>query len=383
MSYNSSSSRGVNVTHYLRTLRQDPVVMEEPPIDDDSLAKDLQLFTNTQFWDSETGLNTDYQAPPVKPESTAADPISALSPIEDVASDFLLGDFPASMDFNIGDFNFADFTTSYTSPTIPSYSDGLGAHLHHQPLHPGSQNAYPAPISHHQPPPPPPHVQHHQHQPQPGYVAAPAPLVGGGQGGVVVGMGGGVVIGEKRKAESISAATPGGRMLNFEDQSRLAAEEDKRKRNTAASARFRIKKKQREQALEKSAKEMTEKVTALENRINALETENKWLKGLVTEKHGGSSNEEILQKVFRQISAAQQQQQKQAAALAKANTAAAAAAAAARYHEASSSDNGKAGSVSSDEEESMLREEESISVGSSITAAGDESDLVRKLRKRE
>ena len=118
MSYNSSSSRGVNVTHYLRTLRQDPVVMEEPPIDDDSLAKDLQLFTNTQFWDSETGLNTDYQAPPVKPESTAADPISALSPIEDVASDFLLGDFPASMDFNIGEHGFV------LSPSLRSFGAG-------------------------------------------------------------------------------------------------------------------------------------------------------------------------------------------------------------------------------------------------------------------
>jgi hypothetical protein len=71
---------------------------------------------------------------------------------------------------------------------------------------------------------------------------------------------------------------------NYEEVSRLAAEEDKRRRNTAASARFRVKKKQREQALEKSAKEMTEKVQALEGRINQLETENKWLKNLITER---------------------------------------------------------------------------------------------------
>lgn len=71
---------------------------------------------------------------------------------------------------------------------------------------------------------------------------------------------------------------------NLEDSSRAAAEEDKRRRNTAASARFRVKKKQREQALEKSAKEMSDKVAALEGRINQLETENKWLKNLVTEK---------------------------------------------------------------------------------------------------
>jgi hypothetical protein len=88
-------------------------------------------------------------------------------------------------------------------------------------------------------------------------------------------------------------------VLSFEEASRLAAEEDKRKRNTAASARFRIKKKQREQALEKSAKEMTEKVTMLEGRISALETENKWLKSLVTEKHGG--REDILQKLLKEV----------------------------------------------------------------------------------
>ena len=71
----------------------------------------------------------------------------------------------------------------------------------------------------------------------------------------------------------------------LEEQSRLAAEEDKRRRNTAASARFRIKKKQREQALEKTAKDMTDKVSALEARISQLEMENKWLKGLITEKN--------------------------------------------------------------------------------------------------
>jgi len=89
-------------------------------------------------------------------------------------------------------------------------------------------------------------------------------------------------IGEKRKASSTD---------NLEDISRIAAEEDKRRRNTAASARFRVKKKQREQALERSAKEMSDKVQALENRINMLETENKWLKNLITEKN--ESKEDI------------------------------------------------------------------------------------------
>ena len=66
------------------------------------------------------------------------------------------------------------------------------------------------------------------------------------------------------------------------EAARLAAEEDKRRRNTAASARFRVKKKQREQALEKTAREMTERASVLEQRVQALEMENRWLKGLIT-----------------------------------------------------------------------------------------------------
>ncbi|CAO3627071.1 unnamed protein product [Mucor fragilis] len=63
-----------------------------------------------------------------------------------------------------------------------------------------------------------------------------------------------------------------------------ALEEDKRKRNTAASARFRMKKKLREQALEQTAKEMTAKAEALEKRVIELEKEAKWLRALVVEK---------------------------------------------------------------------------------------------------
>ncbi|RIB03791.1 hypothetical protein C2G38_2122249 [Gigaspora rosea] len=65
---------------------------------------------------------------------------------------------------------------------------------------------------------------------------------------------------------------------------KLAAEEDKRKRNTAASARFRVKKKMREQALERTAKEMTSKAEAFESRIKELEMEVKWLRSLIVEK---------------------------------------------------------------------------------------------------
>jgi len=85
----------------------------------------------------------------------------------------------------------------------------------------------------------------------------------------------------KRKAADLTDPT-----LTLEERTRFAAEEDKRRRNTAASARFRVKKKQREQALEKTAKEMTEKAAGLEKRVQELEMENRWLKGLITEKDG-------------------------------------------------------------------------------------------------
>jgi len=81
---------------------------------------------------------------------------------------------------------------------------------------------------------------------------------------------------------------------HLDANARIAAEEDKRRRNTAASARFRVKKKQREQALEKTAKDMSDKVNILEARIQQLETENAWLKGLITEKNGGKSSVELI-----------------------------------------------------------------------------------------
>ncbi|KAF8313413.1 hypothetical protein DL93DRAFT_2046571, partial [Clavulina sp. PMI_390] len=57
--------------------------------------------------------------------------------------------------------------------------------------------------------------------------------------------------------------------------------EDKRRRNTAASARFRLKKKEREQAMEKRARDLESRVGELERECEALRRENGWLKGLV------------------------------------------------------------------------------------------------------
>ncbi|KAL4879745.1 hypothetical protein BJY04DRAFT_88990 [Aspergillus karnatakaensis] len=91
---------------------------------------------------------------------------------------------------------------------------------------------------------------------------------------------------------SPTAAAPAPKRKNTQKAAPVSVEEeDKRRRNTAASARFRIKKKMREQTLEKTVKETTEKNAALEARVTALELENQWLKNLITEKNGKSAEE--------------------------------------------------------------------------------------------
>jgi hypothetical protein len=62
------------------------------------------------------------------------------------------------------------------------------------------------------------------------------------------------------------------------------AEDEKRKRNLAASARFRQKKKIREQQLEKITAELNDRADELESRIVELEQENDLLKAMLTEK---------------------------------------------------------------------------------------------------
>lgn len=74
------------------------------------------------------------------------------------------------------------------------------------------------------------------------------------------------------------------RNLESIDDGDLSVDDDKRRRNTAASARFRMKKKLREQALEKTTKEMAENVEKLESKVKELEMEAKWLRALVVEK---------------------------------------------------------------------------------------------------
>ncbi|KAF9574493.1 hypothetical protein EC968_006298 [Mortierella alpina] len=89
------------------------------------------------------------------------------------------------------------------------------------------------------------------------------------------------------QSPSHGGAAPTSGPEHLDAAARLAAEEDKRRRNTAASARFRHKKRLREQILERTAKEMTAKSEILELRVRELEMEIKWLRGLIVEKDAG------------------------------------------------------------------------------------------------
>lgn len=234
MAYNGR--RGPNVSEYIANLNAIPTPQELQAQENLNFEDDLALFTNTQFFDFDLGQDADLQQQTYERPSahnnagsrTSAETLD-LKPLHYQESDF---GFP--------EFNFGSHQASpFTQPT-----------------------SIPAPIQTHQP-----------------YFSGPS---AGGSPNVEP------PTPTSATAAKRKASTPA---ESLEDSSRAAAEEDKRRRNTAASARFRVKKKQREQALEKSAKEMSDKVAALEGRINQLETENKWLKNLVTEKN--ESKEDI------------------------------------------------------------------------------------------
>ncbi|KAF3007568.1 hypothetical protein E8E13_007208 [Curvularia kusanoi] len=234
--------RGPNVSQYIANLNQlsppSETIAEPQPIPDD-----FSAFLNTDFFDINGGTNVDLTSPidfgvdfDIKP---SAQPTAENSP----RHSFSAASTKPSMDFNLnGDFQFTDFSNFNSAPILDTSMPAL-SQPYSLPTYAPPPSAI-SPLSYEDP-------------------------------------------SKKRKAEDISASTP---HHNIDEAARGAAEEDKRRRNTAASARFRVKKKQREQALEKTAKEMSDRVQQLEARIGQLETENTWLKSLITEKSAGKSS---------------------------------------------------------------------------------------------
>lgn len=110
---------------------------------------------------------------------------------------------------------------------------------------------------------------------------------------------------EKKRKNSVKTSSPLATTVTGEEENNSIhkkqpplSKEDKRRRNTAASARFRVKKKLREQALQKTANEMTEKAKMFENRVHELEREVQWLKALIVEKNDGKIEQLILQQQY-------------------------------------------------------------------------------------
>lgn len=92
-----------------------------------------------------------------------------------------------------------------------------------------------------------------------------------------------------------TATTSPATTVGSSPQSTSHSEGDKKKRNTAASARFRIKKKLKEQEMERTLKNLNEKVALYNAKIQKLEMENKCLKSLIIEKNEQKSNDLLKQ----------------------------------------------------------------------------------------
>ena len=188
-------------------------------------------------------------------------------------------------DFNIPNYSY------YPSPMVPVQTHNYPAP---QPQQTGDNGA---PLSGQS-------VIHPAPTPMPGHHQAPAPIVAPQP---------------QTQAPSPTTArqsTTGAKRKqdpsSLDEAARLAQEEDKRRRNTAASARFRIKKKEREKNLERTVKEVTAKNATLEARISQLEMENRWLKNLITEKNDSTISDGDLSGMFnkfRETSETQKQQQ--------------------------------------------------------------------------
>lgn len=272
----NNGRRGLNVTTYLQNLNMPPQedVIEYNPADD------LSLWTDTTFFDFDLGTHVERTTPEEEERKPTHDLKSSAGDF-----DFLNGSF-VSMSYIRGVLTLMILDLHAFDPAPFDYNPEFTGFGEPQ-LHPAPPPSIPV-----QHVPAIPLATHSHTLPKVAPIAAapisapnPAPHTPVPVRSV------------KRKASAIStpstpAASPedGG----LEEQSRLAAEEDKRRRNTAASARFRIKKKQKEQQLEKTAREMTDRVTVLEQRIQTLEMENKWLKNLIVEKNGGKSGEEVM-----------------------------------------------------------------------------------------
>lgn len=266
-SYNGR--RAPNFSQYLEDLNAIPSPFEQSAQQSDfNIDAELALFTNAEFYDF--GHFGDLNMPPVSYESSETKTEHQGPTSMDKQQNVDYVDF-FNADLNhIPEYPSADFQSSDSQNHFPMSSPFTTV----PPVQNATYNTVPPanksnPVTSRAPP-----------ATAPASITTPAPTQ---------------TAGTKRKQDP----------KTMDEAARLAAEEDKRRRNTAASARFRIKKKLREQALERTVKETTEKNAQLEARVSQLELENQWLKNLITEKNGGDldgqKNEADIAQMFKKF----------------------------------------------------------------------------------
>ncbi|EAW10116.1 putative bZIP transcription factor (MetR) [Aspergillus clavatus NRRL 1] len=256
--------RAPNFSQYIEDLNAipspyDQALQQQQRQDTFNLDAELSLFTNTEFFDFDSF--GDLNLPTFKDDGLKTDQQNGGQTAHNPDLEFLnlLGDGFGNMpDFSAPNLNSANSQPPSIAtpqfPEVPSVSTGIAS---------APYNVKPSP------------AQSTSSATSPS-IPASSPIAAAAPASVAP---------PKRKNTQKTAA------ISVEEAARVAAEEDKRRRNTAASARFRVKKKLREQALEKTVKETNEKNAALEARVTALELENQWLKNLITEKNGKTSEE--------------------------------------------------------------------------------------------
>jgi hypothetical protein len=94
MSTAFNGRRGPNVSQYLREMTT--IKAQDAPAEDSfNIDDDLSLFTNSQFFDFDSGQNTDFQGQPVK--------VSVDAPATSLTEELNSATFdPSSLDFMTG-----------------------------------------------------------------------------------------------------------------------------------------------------------------------------------------------------------------------------------------------------------------------------------------
>ncbi|KAJ5747853.1 uncharacterized protein N7511_009549 [Penicillium nucicola] len=234
-----------------------------------TLDEELALFTNTEFFDFDKF--TDFGLPNGLPNFDSVDDAKPQDVVPDQAA-------------RNADMKFLDFLNEGLG--MPEYQPGLNGQ-NVQPMHNAPFTGVPSV----------PNAPANQAPIQPAPISPPKKVVPAPPSSV---MSPPTPATPKRKNSQKSTQE------SAEEASRNMAEEDKRRRNTAASARFRVKKKQREAALEQTVKETTDKNDILASRVSQLELENHWLRGLIMEKNGtDEQTEQDISDMFKKFLASQ------------------------------------------------------------------------------